>query len=663
MIKEACYINTVNPAVLDDMGNLPRPASCTKPLWTPIKCAHVFRRYWMLLLILVLTIVGNAKDQHAINASADRVSPSALAVAQAQVKVDSLKIVLATAKHDTSTCNAYLSWGKEVYLNNPDTAFILFNVAREIAEKNLDNDLLDILNRKYLFLLAEAFNYIGIIHYNKGDYQRALDNHHKSLKIKEEIGEKLGVATSLNNIGSIYANQGDYQRALEYFHSSLKIREETNDKIGLSNSLNNIGTIYYHQGDIQRALLYYHKSLKIREETGDKQGVANSLNNIGAIFKKQGDIQGALDYYHKSLKIREERGEKLGVATSLNNIGSIYANQEDFQRALKYFHNSLKIREAMNDKIGVSNSLNNIAKVELWHGQMEAAFEHAERSLSLAREVGSPSQMMHTAGTLRRIAEKEGNYKGAMEMHTLHIQMRDSIKSLETQKAMIRQQAKYEFEKKMLVFRAEQEKSEQEIELLERDKRIDTFKRYFLIGALFFLLLVGGLVYRQQRMRVEKNKALAKLEQKQLKEQLDFKNKELMNFASHIIQKDNYLKEINTQLQKMLDDSEGSKALEKAKKLSVWMKSKINLEQDLKEFQTDVELVQHDFLIKLKNRFPDLTNHELNLASLLKLNLSTKEISTLINIAPTSVEKARYRLRKKMNISTDQTLADFFHTV
>ncbi|MBN4061792.1 tetratricopeptide repeat protein [Bacteroidales bacterium AH-315-I05] len=601
---------------------------------------------------MLLAFVGNAKDQDAINVSAE-----------AQVKVDSLKLVIATAKHDTSICNAYLSWGEEVYLNNPDTALILFHVAREIAEENLDNDPVDLLKRKYLFFLAEAFNNIGTIHHAQGNFHRALDNFHKSLNLHKDSGSKEGVATSLNNIGAIYKIQGDIQKALEYFHKSLKTREETGDKLGVANSLNNIGIIYQHEGDIEQALRYFDKSLKIREEIGDKTGVANSLNNIGVICKIQGDIQGALDYSHKSLKISEEIGDKLGVSLSLNNIGTIYHAQGDNQRALKYFHNSLKIGEAMNDKIGVSNSLDNIAIVELLYGQMEAAGEHAQRSLSLAREVGSPYRMMHAALTLKEIAEKKGNYKGALEMHTLHVQMRDSIKSVETQKAMIRQQTKYEFEKKMLVIRAEQEKSEQEIELLERDKRIDTFKRYVLIGALFFLLLVGGLVYRQQRMRVEKNKALADLEKKQLKEQLDFKNKELMNFASHIIQKDNYLKEINTHIQKMLDDYEGSKALEKAKKLSVWMKSKINLEQDLKEFQTDVELVQHDFMIKLKNHFPDLTNHELNLASLLKLNLSTKEISTLINIAPTSVEKARYRLRKKMNISTDQTLADFFHSV
>ena len=72
-----------------------------------------------------------------------------------------------------------------------------------------------------------------------------------------------------------------------------------------------------------------------------------------------------------------------------------------------------------------------------------------------------------------------------------------------------------------------------------------------------------------------------------------------------------------------------------------------------------IEEVHKDFHMKLMNNFPDLTNLERRLAGLLRLNLSTKEISTLLNISPKSVEVARYRLKKKMNIEKDKSLNNF----
>ena len=71
-----------------------------------------------------------------------------------------------------------------------------------------------------------------------------------------------GFSETLNNIGLIYKNQGDIPKALEYFHKSLKIREEIKDKLGIAYSLNNIGIIYNNQGDHLKALDYCPISLK-----------------------------------------------------------------------------------------------------------------------------------------------------------------------------------------------------------------------------------------------------------------------------------------------------------------------------------------------------------------------------------------------------------------
>ena len=281
------------------------------------------------------------------------------------------------------------------------------------------------LEKKYLFFLAEALNNIGYIYKHQGGISEALEYYHRSLKIQEEIGHKEGIATSLNNLGSIYDDQGDILKGLEYYHKSLKIREEIGDKGGIADSFNNIGYIYYSQGEasnealvmvelFNKALQYYLKSLNIYEEIGDKSGISSALNNIGYVYKDQGDIPEALKCFEKSLKIEEEIGWRAGTARSLGNIAQLLVEQGN-------------------------------------PGRFSEAKGYATRSLAIGHEIGSPDHIEQGARVLSRIAKKQGAYQEALEMYELQIIMSDSINNEETQKASIRQQTKYEFEKAQLI--------------------------------------------------------------------------------------------------------------------------------------------------------------------------------------------------------------------
>ena len=117
------------------------------------------------------------------------------------------------------------------------------------------------------------------------------------------------MGSSYNNIGNIYKDQGNYEKALEYHENSLKIRKMTRKEWGL-----HIITLKYYsnQRNFEKAL-EYQKSFKIKEEIGDKKGMADSYNNIGTISSDQGNNEKALEYYEKSLKIFELIRDKQGI--------------------------------------------------------------------------------------------------------------------------------------------------------------------------------------------------------------------------------------------------------------------------------------------------------------------------------------------------------------
>jgi len=178
--------------------------------------------------------------------------------------------------------------------------------------------------------------------------------------------------------------------------------------------------------------------------------VATALINIGAIYKNQGDNQMGLKYYFKSLKIREEIGWKKGVAVSLMNIGILYLKKQDLKKAEEY----------------------------------------ATKAMDLSTELGYPELIKSSAFVLNTIYRKQDLWEKALQMYELHIQMRDSIMNEETQKATIRQQTKYEFEKAQLI--KDQEKKEEKRKMEEAQSRRDNLQYsviIIVIVALFLSLL------------------------------------------------------------------------------------------------------------------------------------------------------------------------------
>ena len=348
--------------------------------------------------------------------------------------VDSCLKVFHNAEHDTVKVNAigfiveesldYKLWPKYNFWVYDFVLDLLSTIPLSSDVYLAKSDPIVLTLRK---ALSEALNNIGYFHRNQGNIPLGLEYYHKSLKIQEEIGDKIGVAISLNNIGFIYKNQGDIPKALEYFHSSLKIQEEIRDKQGIANSLNNIGQIYYNQGDVPLALGYYQKSLKIKEEIGDKHGIGNSLNNIGQIYYNQGDVPLALEYYQKSLKIKEEIGDKQGIANTLNNIGSVYSNQGDTPFALEYYYKSLKIREEIGDKQGIALSLNNIGFIHNNQGNIPLALEHYHISLKIKEELRDKNSIAYTLSNIGQIHYNQGDIPLALEYHYKSLKIREEI--------------------------------------------------------------------------------------------------------------------------------------------------------------------------------------------------------------------------------------------
>ncbi|MBN4066038.1 tetratricopeptide repeat protein, partial [Candidatus Amoebophilus asiaticus] len=422
-------------------------------------------------------------------------------------QIDSLKTEYQTAIHDTTKAKLLLELVEHIYLHSPDSVIPLCQEVIEIIDKNLFHAN----PQEEIFLLhnkAVALNNIGLIHNQQGDIEKGLENYFKSLRIFEDFflpesqkkwGKNLnkktllkskktfkkGLASAYIGIGFIYDDQGEIEKALEYYFLSLKIQEEIKDKKGMADSYNNIGAIYSNQGEIEKTLKYYFLSLKIKEEIKDIKGMADSYNNIGLIYKNQGEIEKGLEYYFLSLKIREEIKDKIGMANSYHNIGNVVCKLDSLEEGIKYLELGLKLVKELEYKSGISASYSTIGAWQLKLGQVEAALESGLEALIVAKEVGHVDYMGRAARLLSNVYKKQDKFKDAFAMYELEIQMRDSIVNEENQKATIRQQMKYEYEKAEII-KAQKEKAEARI-LAEAESRRNSL-HYSAIAIVMVLL-------------------------------------------------------------------------------------------------------------------------------------------------------------------------------
>ena len=196
---------------------------------------------------------------------------------------------------------------------------------------------------------------------------------------------------------------------------------------------------------------------------------------------------------------------------------------------MDYYHKSLKIREEIGYKLGVTSSLNNIGVLQIEQGSWASAEKHLHRSLKFARELGSPKWISEASFHLSKLAKKQGKYEVAMQMYELHIQMRDSINNEATQKASIKQEAKYAYEKQKVIDDAEHEKKiaienskhEKSLAIEEEEQKKQRVITYATGAGL--ILVIGFLAFVFNRLRITKKQKTVIEAQKEL---VEFAHKE-----------------------------------------------------------------------------------------------------------------------------------------
>lgn len=211
-----------------------------------------------------------------------------------------------------------------------------------------------------------------------------------------------------------------------------------------------------------------------------------------------------------------------------------------------------------------------------------------------------------------------------------------------------------------------------------KTRNIDIYKPAVLVVLILLIVLIIYQIYIIKKLK-EKNKiedfkeSIERYDNQQvmlanelkmtndanlkLAKEIDEKEKEQKKVALSIIRKNEILSKLKSEIELLKSRPEKSLKYADLNTLKVLIIENLNVESDRKSFDMYIKDLNNTFFQNLEQKYPDLTENEKKLCSLLRLKLTSKEIASILNITPKSVEVNRYRLRKKMNIKKSDKLS------
>lgn len=164
----------------------------------------------------------------------------------------------------------------------------------------------------------------------------------------------------------------------------------------------------------------------------------------------------------------------------------------------------------------------------------------------------------------------------------------------------------------------------------------------------------------QHEIELEKaEKEVMRLQKENLETKIEQKNSELASITMNLVQKKEFVLKLKEQLSHLNKSVKDNEEKTEIKKLLRILSDEERLDEEWEQFSIHFNNVHGDFLNILKEKYPDLKPHELKLCTYLRMNLSSKEIAQLMSISVRGVEISRYRLRKKLKVSTEVNLFQF----
>ena len=497
--------------------------------------------------------------------------------------------------------------GKEVEARN------LIGLAdRLVDKKNFEYDY------QRIHGLKAAYDCLAV-----GNYYQCYLVYTKSLAYFQSVDDLIMQAYYFNAIGALFNNLGELSLALDYFKNAKKLYFEGGSfNESLKEDLN-IAICYAALGNSKEsnAILKFIESKK--EAQSDTAFYIKVLMSMAAGTPTRAGAEQE-KYVMRMYNLACQWHDSTLLVRSRINLGAFYIEKKEFVKALAYYKQSLPYVEHIHNVFSEIACLDGIGICYRQLNRNDSAAKYLERYIMCK---DSLTQANHV----------------------------NDIKNME---------------------------SLAKIKAYNKDIQIEKGKArsrllIIMLVSTVLLLLLGGVCYmlwsmsQKERMKkqlkeaenaaLSKNLEVEQLQNRQHKLEIEAQNRQLMLDALRLNEKENALKAVQKQIMDASESGEEAKIV--AHEVENQIKMHVDVQTEWESFRHTFEKVHPGFFRLLKRKYSSLSENEMRLCAFINAGMTNKQIAYMLNIQPNSLKKARYRIRQKLKLSTEDSLEDFLRMI
>jgi tetratricopeptide (TPR) repeat protein len=203
------------------------------------------------------------------------------------------------------------------------------------------------------------------------DPDAALRHAEEGLRIAVRVGHDRGRAASLNAIGVVHYLRGDYERARGFLEQSLALHKRTGNTKSAGSVAANLGHLDVALSRHAEALALYEQAVELSAKAGDEAGVATAKDGIGSVLQSQGRFREAIAAYQDALAWSARAGDDQSRAVTLNNLANCQLEAGNALAALEGYLAAAELFEKLNLPLYQALAYSNIAPILVGQGLLE----------------------------------------------------------------------------------------------------------------------------------------------------------------------------------------------------------------------------------------------------------------------------------------------------
>jgi tetratricopeptide (TPR) repeat protein len=349
--------------------------------------------------------------------------------------------LLERARKNTSNALRLLNQGLKLASSIDDSraiSSIYLKSAGVYRDKGANKRALELLGkalemmRRHEDKLGElwALGRMGIIQGNTGDYEEALKNLNKAVKLRSKLGFSSSEGLDLDyHLGAIYEGFKDYEKALDHYQRALARAQISGGQATLGKTYDRIGNIYYRMEEYDKAKEFLEDALRIHSETGATVMRKKELIRLGDVLSKLDQPEEALKRQMKALTLTRETQDYRTEARVLTRIGTLYQLVGRPRAALQHYSQARDIRLQLGDMRGVNENYLQIALVTSILGDFKSAVEDLKKAFEIAQRSEDRSMLWKAYFVMGRALQGKGRPGEALESYRKAITVLEAMEA------------------------------------------------------------------------------------------------------------------------------------------------------------------------------------------------------------------------------------------